>query len=82
MSGIYPLDLSQGRDLVLQMTRDDHSIATPLIKLIRGLTPETGDPDLFALGDQLCRELILLTSEFEEFYSASRAVGRVVNLRR
>lgn len=68
MPDVY-ISLSQAREDVARIVRDDHDIAPPLIRLIKGLTPEDGDPVLYGIGDQLIRELTLLTPEFDDFYT-------------
>lgn len=76
------ITLSQARDLVSRIVRENDEIAEPLIGLIRGLAPEDGDPVLFSIGDQLARELTLLTPEFEEFYSENSNKAQVVSFGR
>ena len=75
------ITLSQARNYYSQIIQNDHSNAKPLKALLTGLVPES-DPDRYAIMDQICRELTILTDEFEEFYSEHcQCGGNVVSLR-
>lgn len=76
------ITLSQARDDVSQITRENDELAEPLIRILRGFAPEDGDPVLFSIADQLIRELTLLLPEFEEFYSGTSNKAQVVNFQR
>lgn len=51
-----------------RVTQNDHEIALPLFLLLRGLVDPDGDPDRFAIADEVMRRAILMTPQFEEWY--------------
>lgn len=62
--------LSRAHALVERITRDDHEIAEPLFELLRGIVDPSGDKQRFAIGDEVMKQVALMTPEFEEWHRA------------
>ena len=73
MSALAPapdrdFNLEQAVDLFKSITKNDHEIALPLFRLFKMVVHPNGDPEKFAIADEIMKRLILLTPEFEEWF--------------
>lgn len=72
MSSPY-LTSSHARELVAQITHNDHSIAPALFELLVGLTDPEGNALYHALQDQVTRDVFVMTPLFETAYSDAQS---------
>lgn len=68
MLSVSEFNLRRAQCLVARITRDDHEIAPALFELLRGIVDPRGDPARFAIGDEVMKQVILMTPQFEEWY--------------
>lgn len=66
--------LEQARTLFQRITQNDHEIAFPLFLLLKGVVDPDGDQDRYRIADQIMKEAVFLSPQFEEWY---RSLGHV-----
>lgn len=54
--------------LLRRITRDDHTFAPELFELLRGVVDPDGDQVRFGIGDEVMKQVLLMTPQFEEWY--------------
>jgi hypothetical protein len=66
------LSTSHARELVAQITHNDHSVAPALFELLSGLSDPDGNPLYQSLQDQVMRDAFVMMPQFETAYETAR----------
>jgi hypothetical protein len=67
-AAIPDFDLDLALSLLQRVTENDHEIAFPLFLLLRGVVDPKGDPQRYAIADEVMKRAIMMTPQFEEWF--------------
>lgn len=67
------LTTSHARELLAQITHDNHAVCPALFALLDGLTDPDGNALYHSLQDQVMRDVFVMLPQFETAYEDARA---------
>lgn len=68
------LTTSHAKELVAQITHDNHAVCPALFELLAGLSDPDGNALYHSLQDQVTRDVFVMLPEFEKAYEVARTI--------